>query len=284
MPNRSLCQFAEALRTLMACGDAASLDARWEAQHLDDEGWAGLAEVAASTDPAAAPLLAEVDRLLQQLREHLAAVAGSDAAGAHVRAFRQPMVERLQHAAAAAVVAHRFGTAGLAAVVGDEAAPLPRRYHALLLLAHLHASTTWPLFERYLTPEAHHAFVAVAIDAARYYPVARPGPRLLALFDAIRGDQHLRAFLGPRVLASLFVLADPVALPLYHELAVSGHTAPDPGRCEVTHALVMLRRLTGTVPPNSKFRDEPEVVRRCLDAAEAQYRRDRDVLQPVVVL
>jgi hypothetical protein len=46
----------------------------------------------------------------------------------------------------------------------------------------------------------------------------------------------------------------------------------------------MLRRLTGTVPPNSKFRDEPEVVRRCLDAAEAQYRRDRDVLQPVVVL
>jgi len=73
-------------------------------------------------------------------------------------------------------------------------------------------------------------------------------------------------------------------VPLYQQLAAAGHTAADPARCEVSHALVMLRRLTGEVPANSKFpEDEPTAVA-WLDRAEAQYEADRHVLRPVAVL
>jgi hypothetical protein len=283
MPT-SLHRVAETLRALLACGDAAAFDARWDAEGVEETAWSALAGVAASTDPAAAPLLAEVDALLLRLLDHLPGIAGRGPGGAHLWAFRQPALERLQHATAAATVAHRFGPAGLAAVVGDGAAPLARRYHALLLLAYLHVETSWSLFERYLVPGAHHAFVGVAAEAARYYPRARPAPRLIDLFDAVRADPHLRAFLAPRILASLFVLADPLALPFYRGLAVSGHTHADPHRCEVTHALVMLRRLTGTLSPGSKFGDDPAVIATRLEEAAAGYERERDVLHPVYVI
>lgn len=275
--------FAEGLRVLLDARTADEADRRWQRDRLEERGWEALAAVEGSTDPGVAPILDEADGLLLRLLDRLPMLANGQA-GAHLRTFRLPMLERLQHATAAALVAHRYGTAGLATVVTDRRAPTARRYHAFLLLARLHARTTWPLFRRYLVPEAHHAFLGVAAEAARYYPAARPARELVALFEAVRGDQHLRAFLSPRLLESLFVLADPVAVPLYDELAAAGHTARDPTRCEVTHALVMLRRLTGAVPINSKFPEgEPDTLVR-LDRAEAQYEANRHVLRPVAVL
>ena len=275
--------FAEALRALLDTHSAVQVDARWRHDRLEERGWDALAAVERSTDPGVVPILDETDGLLLRLLDRLPLLARG-VGGARLRTFRLPALERLQHATAAALVAHRYGTAGLATVATDLRAPTPRRYHALLLLARLHARATWPLFRRYLVPEAHHAFLGVAAEAARYYPSARPARSLVALFDAVRGDLQLRAFLGPRLLESLFVLADPVAVPLYQQLAAAGHTAADPARCEVSHALVMLRRLTGEVPANSKFpEDEPTAVA-WLDRAEAQYEADRHVLRPVAVL
>jgi hypothetical protein len=275
--------FAEALRALLDARSAEQADASWRRDRLEERGWEALAAVERSTDPGVAPILDETDGLLLRLLDRLPMLAhGSD--GARLRTFRLPALERLQHATAAALVAHRFGTAGLATVATDLRAPTGRRYHAFLLLARLHARATWPLFRRYLVPEAHHAFLGVAAEAARYYPGARPARALVELFDATRGDLHLRAFLGPRLLESLYVLADPVAVPLYHALAATGHTAADPGRCEVTHALVMLRRLTGAVPLNSKFSEDEPRAGSWLDRAEAVYEADRHVLRPVAVL
>jgi len=275
--------FAEALHALLEARSAAQADRCWQRDRLEDRGWEALAAVEGSTDPRVAPILDEADGLLLRLLDRLPMLARGDG-GARLATFRLPTLERLQHATAAALVAHRYGTAGLATVATDRRAPTARRYHAFLLLARLHARATWPLFRRYLVPEAHHAFLGVATEAARYYPTARPARDLVALFEGVRGDQHLRAFLGPRLFESLFVLADPVAVPLYHELAVAGHTAADPAHCEVTHALVMLRRLTGVVPINSKFpEDEPDAAGR-LDRAEARYEADRHVLRPVAVL
>ena len=275
--------FAEALRALLDARSADQADARWLRDRLEERGWEALAAVERSTDPGVAPILDEADGLLLRLLDRLPMLADG-AAGARLRIFRLPALERLQHATAAALVAHRYGTAGLATVATDLRAPTARRYHAFLLLARLHARATWPLFRRYLVPEAHHAFLGVAAEAARYYPSARPARTLVALFDAIRGDLHLRAFLGPRLLESLFVLADPVSVRLYHELAAAGHTAADPAQCEVTHALVMLRRMTGAVPINSKFPEGEPTAGFRLDRAEAQYEADRHVLRPVAVL
>jgi hypothetical protein len=279
----SLHRFAEALRALLDARTAEQADACWQRDRLDERGWDALAAVERSTDPGVAPILDETDGLLLRLLDRLPMLTGG-AGAARLRTFRLPALERLQHATAAALVAHRYGTAGLSTVATDPRAPTARRYHAYLLLARLHADATWPLFRRYLVPEAHHAFVGVATEAARYYPSARPAPDLVALFGAIRGDFHLRAFLAPRLLESLFVLADPAAVPLYHELAAAGHTAADPVRCEVTHALVMLRRLTGAVPVNSKFPDDEPETAAWLDRAEARYVADRHVLRPVAVL
>lgn len=282
--STSLHSFAEALRMLLDARSAAAADARWRRDRLEERGWEALAAVERSTDPGVSPILDETDGLLLRLLDRLPMLPGGGGDAARLRTFRLPSLERLQHATAAALVAHRYGTAGLSTVATDPRAPMARRYHAFLLLARLHAGATWPLFRRYLVPEAHHAFLGVAAEAARYYPSARPAPDLVALFDAIRGDLHLRAFLSPRLLESLFVLADPAAVPLYHELAAAGHTAADPVRCEVTHALVMLRRLTGAVPINSKFPEgEPDTAGR-LDRAESRYEADRHVLRPVAVL
>src|SRR5207244_3241025 len=79
-----------------------------------------------------------------------------------------------------------------------------RRYSAFLALAERHPEGAWPLFERYLvTPGAHHAFVAAAVEAARYYPGHTD--TLVRLFRRIRSDQLLRRFLGPKILESLYV-------------------------------------------------------------------------------
>src|SRR6266550_5777218 len=142
-------------------------------------------------------------------------------------------------------------------------APLGRRYFAFLALAERHPEGAWPLFERYLvTPGAHHAFVAAAVEAARYYP--GHADVLVRLFERIRGDQLLRRFLGSKILESLYVLGDQAALPLLEELLVTGHTDPDPDRCEVTRALVAVRKLTGRLAPSAKFPDaaDPAVDRK----------------------
>jgi hypothetical protein len=195
-----------------------------------------------------------------------------------------PELERWQHAAAAALVGARWGVAGLRTVIADTGAPLGRRYFAFLALAERHPKEAWPLFARYLqTPGAHHAFVAAAVEAARYYP--GQAADVIALFQRIRGDQMLRRFLAPKILASLYVLGDPAALPLYEELLVAGHTDRDVERCEVTRALVGVRKLTGKVAASSKFPDpeEPGVIR-ALDEAERIFDEGKDRLAPVVVI
>jgi hypothetical protein len=275
-------RFAESLRDLVSAPSAESVEACWHARALEDEGWRGLDAVAHSTDPAVVPVLEEVDHLLSLALDHLPAIA--DEGSGRVRGFRIPALERLQHATAAALVAHRFGTAGLATVVADVRSPLARRYRAFVLLARLHQPATWPLIRRYLHPEAHYAFLGTAVEAARFYPAEQPAGPLVELFHAIRGDRHLRAYLGPRLLASLFVLGDPVALPLYRELAIAGHTDPDPCCCEVTHALVMLRRLTGELGPSSKFAESGPAVAAWVDAAEARLATERFRLRPVALL
>ena len=139
-------------------------------------------------------------------------------------------------------------------------------------------------FRTYLrTPAAHHAFVAAAVEAARHYPGS--AVELVALFARIRGDQLLRRFLAPKILESLYVLGDPAALPLLEELLVAGHTDPDPDRCEVTRALVAVRKLTGRVAPSAKFPDPADsAVARSLDEAERRFEAERDQLLPVTVI
>src|SRR2546427_331686 len=141
-----------------------------------------------------------------------------------------------------------------------------------------------PAAERSLTTRgAHHAVVAAAVEAARYYP-GQAG-LLVELFQRIRGDEMLRRFLGPRILESLYVLCDPRSLPLFEQLLVTGHTDPDLERCEVTRALVAVRKLTGRLAPNSKFADAAEeVVQRTLDDAERRFEEGRDRIVPVNVI
>ncbi|MGH7608194.1 MAG: hypothetical protein ACREME_12735 [Gemmatimonadales bacterium] len=276
---RLLCGFAAGLEQLLGARDAAQLEARWEELELSQTGWEALAVARrAGTEPLESAL-AEVDRRLLTVLERCRAWLDP-----HIVTFRIPALERWQHAAAAALVGARWGVAGLRTVIADTRAPLARRYFAFLALAERHPPHTWALFARYLdTPGAHHAFVAAAVEAARYYP--GHAPNLIALFERIRGDQMLRRFLGHKILESLYVLEDPAALPLYEELLVAGHTDPDPDRCEVTRALVGVRKLTGRVASSSKFVDpeEPD-VRRALDEAERLFEEERDRLVPVVVI
>jgi hypothetical protein len=140
------------------------------------------------------------------------------------------------------------------------------------------------LFQRYLrTPAFHHAFIAAAVEAARWYP--EHVEDLLLLFDRIRGEQLRRRFLGPKILGSLFFLNDARSLPLFRELCVSGHTDADADLCEVTRALVAVRKCCGETVPNVKYADPgaPE-VQAALDLAEAMYEGERDRLSPVTVI
>src|SRR5712692_6593784 len=204
---RSLCGFTDALERLLASADALAFERAWREGDLDQVGWEALAlgrraTVAVGAGAALERALAQVDRRLLAVLERCRAFLDP-----HLVTFRVPELERWQHAAAAALVAARWGVAGLRTIVADTQAPLARRYFAFLALAERHPEGAWPLFERYLSsPGAHHAFVAAAVEAARFY-VGRADV-LERLFQRIRGDQLLRRFLGPKILESLYVLAD----------------------------------------------------------------------------
>lgn len=278
-PIQRLCGFITGLERLLAARDASEFEAVWDAMDLQRVAWGALAFARRANTEALEPALAELDRRLLAVLERCRAFLDP-----HLVTFRVPELERWQHAAAAALVGARWGVAGLRTVIGDARAPLARRYFAFLALAERHPEGAWPLFEAYLrTPGAHHAFVAVAVEAARYY--GGHARVLLELFERIRGDQMLRRFLGPKLLESLYVLGDPAALPLFEELLVAGHTDPDVDRCEVTRALVAVRKLTGRVAASSKFLDAGGAeVRRTLDDAERLFEEERDQLRPVTVI
>jgi hypothetical protein len=274
-----LCRFTAALERLLRARDAAELDTLWEELSLGQLGWEALALARRPNTEKLEPALAELDRRLLGVLERCRAFLDP-----HIVTFRIPELERWQHASAAALVGARWGVAGLRTVIADTQAPLGRRYFAFLALAERHPKEAWPLFARYLqTPGAHHAFVAAAVEATRYYP--GQAPHVIALFQRIRGDEMLRRFLAPKILESLYVLGDPAALPLYEELLVAGHTDRDLGRCEVTRALVGVRKLTGRVAASSKFPnpEEPGVIQ-ALDEAQRIFEEEKDQLQPVVVI
>lgn len=251
----------------------------WERAQLATLGWEALAFMRRPGTEALEPVLTRVDRLLLALLERSQALLD-----VHIATFRVPELERWQHAAAAALAGVRWGVAGLRTVIADLAAPVARRYFAFLTLAQRHPAGAWPLFEKYLvTPGAHHAFVAAAVEAARYYPGS--SPVLVALFERIRGDQMWRRFLGPKILESLYILGDPGSLALFEELLVAGHTDADVECCEVTRALVAVRKLTGRVAPSSKYADpDAPAVRHSLDDAERRFEAERDLLSPVTVI
>ena len=279
-------QFAEALRALLKARGPEEFDARWSVEHPEELGWDALPRAWRADTGAWERALDESDGLLLRLLDRLPGLADAETqAAVRVRTFRAPALERLQHATAAALVAQRFGVAGLRWVVADESAPLARRYFAFLAVAERHPASGWPLFARYLTTDAHHAFVGVATEAARFYPHAPAARRLVELFDAVRGDLHLRAFLSPRILQSLYVLADPATLPFFRALLVAGFTDADPLHCEVTRALVMVRRFTGRMEPNTKYSDlKAAGVGEALAAAERAFERRRGALHPVAVI
>jgi len=279
-------QFAEALRALLDAGNPEAFEATWVAERLDETGWEALLRAWRSDASRWERALDEVDGLLLRLLDRLPVLAApAEPTAVHVRTFREPQLERLQHATAAALVAQRYGVAGLRTVVADGEAPLARRYFAFLALAERHGPSEWPLFARYLTPGAHHAFVGAAAEAARFYPDTGAAGRLVELFDAIRGDLHLRSFLSPRILESLYVLADPATLPFFRSLLTAGYTHADPEYCEVTRALVMVLRFTGQLEPNSKYPDlDAPGVREAVSLAESVFQRRRAILSPVSVI
>lgn len=274
-----LCRFTAALEPLLSAADADAFETAWQRERLAEVGWAALAGARRTDTTALAPMLAALDRRL------LAVLERSHAWGdQHLITFRIPEMERWQHATAAALVGARWGVAGLRTVIEDTRAPFARRYFAFLALAERHPPEAWPLFEKYLrAPEAHHAFVAVAVEAARFYPGR--APILIELFERIRGDQLQRQFLAPRLLESLYVLGETIALPLFEELLVTGHTDPDPDHCEVTRALVAVRKLTGRLAPSAKFPNvELSEVSQVVDRAQRRFEEERDRLKPVTVI
>src|SRR5437660_772348 len=275
-----LCAFSAALEHLLGTRDASAFDAAWAALDLQQLGWEALALARGAKTETLEQIVAEIDRRLLAALERARAFLDH----AHVATFRVPELERWQHAAAAALVGARWGVAGLRTVIADTRAPLARRYFAFLALAERHPAGAWPLFAKYLrAPAAHHAFVAAAVEAARFYPGS--AGELVALFTRIRSDQMLRRFLGPKLLESLYVLGEPAALPLWEDLLVAGHTDRDPDRCEVTRALVAIRKLTGRVAANAKYPDDDAPhLGQTLDAAERRFDAERDLLLPVTVI
>src|SRR2546430_7058329 len=278
-PSRALYRFAGALDPPLAAPDAAACERAGDAAHPDRLAGEALALARRANSAALEPALHAVDRRLLAVLERCRSFLDP-----HLVTFRVPELERCQHAAAAALVGARWGVAGLRTVIADTGAPLGRRYFAFLALAERHPDGAWPLFERYLvTPGAHHAFVAAAVEAARFY--VGHAAVLERLFQRIRGDQLLRRFLGPKILESLYVLAEERTLPLFEGLVVSGHTHPDVERCDVTRALVAVRRLTGRVARSSKFADgDDPAVLPTLGDAERQFEQQRDRIVPVVVI
>lgn len=285
MPE-AIFRFAEGLRRLLEARSARELERHWSGSEIEETGWEALSRARRLDAAHWECVLDEVDGLLLCLLDRLPVLSGeSDPAAARVRTFREPALERLQHGTAAALVAQRYGVAGLRTVLADEEAPLARRYFAFLALAERHPPTEWGVFARYLTPDAHHAFVGAAAEAARFYPDHSPAPRLVELFQAVRADQHLRAFLSPRILESLYVLADRRTLPFFRHLLIAGHTHSDPERCEVTRALVMVRCFTGKLEPSTKYSNlGGQEVPQWLDEAQSLFEVNVEHLQPVLVI
>lgn len=286
MSSISLCHFAEALRHLLLSRTPATFARRWDSERIDNLGWRALARARRGQSPEWEAALDEVDGLLLRLLDRVPVLAsGSGAEPEQIRTFRLVELERMQHATAAALVGQRYGSAGLRTVVDDAVAPLGRRYFAFLVLAERHPRAAWPLFARYLTPHAHHAFVGAAAEAARFYRADDASLRLVSLFEAVRHDLQLRSFLSPRILESLFVLGYPDVLPFMRGLLTTGHTNAEPERCEVTRALVLVRRFTGRVEPSVKFvGTDDRTVAVALDRAERVYRRRGRTLVPVRVI
>ena len=279
-------QLAETLRLLVRAVTPEGFERVWSVWSVDAMAWRALGGLRGPGAGNFERALDEVDGLLLRLLDRLPVLAAStDSTSVRLRTFVIPALERLQHAAAATLVGHRYGVAGLRTVIADQEAPVARRYFAFLGLAELHPPAEWPLFARYLTPGAHHAFQGAAAEAARFYPAEAAAGRLVELFDAVRSDLLLRTFLSPRILESLYVLQDPTTLPFFRELLTAGFTDHDPERCEVTRALVMVRRFTGRIEPSTKYPDvDSEQAVRTIDEAEAAFERARAVLTPVVVI
>ena len=279
-------ELAEVLRLLLRTTTPGQFEHLWTSRTVDRVAWGALTRLRCRGAGNFERALDEVDGLLLRLLDRLPVLAaGPDSSSVRLRTFVIPALERLQHAAAAALVGHRYGVAGLRTVIADQDAPLARRYFAFLGLAELHPPAEWRVFARYLTPGAHHAFQGAAAEAARFYPEDSPAGRLMELFDAVRSDLHLRTFLSPRILESLYVLDDPATLPFFRHLLTAGFTDHDPERCEVTRALVMVRRFTGRSESNSKYPhpDSPSVVQ-AIGEAEAAFEGARSALTPVVVI
>jgi hypothetical protein len=279
-------RLADSLRRLLHVRSSEEFEQLWYSRSVDSRGWEALARARHRDAGNCERALDEVDGLLLRLLDRLPVLAASaEPAAVRIRTFRLPALERLQNASAATLVGHRYGVAGLRTVIADHDAPLARRYFAFLGLAELHPGAEWPVFSRYLTPGAHHAFQGAAAEAARFYPQDGPAGRLVELFDAVRTDLHLRAFLSPRILESLYVLQDARTLPFFRQLLTAGFTDPDPERCEVTRALVMVRKFSGTPEPNSKYRElDSASVAQAMEDAEAAFDRTREQLTPVVVI
>ena len=273
---------------MLEARNAADFGAVWDSHSAEAVGWQALGEARRESGGSAGRerVLDEVDGLLLRLLDRFPTLAAApDPAAVRARTFLMPTLERLQHATAAALVAGRYSVAGLRTVIADQEAPLARRYFAFLGLAELHPPHEWPVFARYLRPMAHHAFQGAAAEAARFYPGNEAARKLVELFDAVRTDLHLRAFLSPRILESLYVLAAPDTLPFFRDLLTAGFTDHDPELCEVTRALVMVRRLTGRLEANIKYADIGAAdVSASVDAAQAVFERVRAVLTPVTLI
>jgi len=275
-----VCRFTAAIERLLAAANGERFESAWEETGVQPLAWSALTAARQSANPALERALRELDARLLAALERSRVLPDP-----HITTFRVAELERWQHATAAVLVTARWGVAGLRTVIADTRAPLARRYFAFLTLAQRHPPEAWPLFEKYLnTPEAHHAFVAAAVDAAPHYGHAA-AVALVGLFERVSGDQMLRRFLAARILESLYLLNDAAAEPLYQDLVVAGHTDADPERCEVTRALVGLRRLTGRIAESAKYPDasRPE-VRDALDQAERVFADGRAVIQPVNVI
>jgi len=279
-------RFAEALRALLSTHSPDAFEDVWQSLQVSDVGWTALQRAWRRDQRYGETTLGEVDGLLLRLLDRVSVMTerGGETAQ-RVRTFRWSELERLQHAAAAALVAQRFGEAGLCTVLEDDAAPVARRYFSFFSLAERHPQTQWPLFATYLRADAHHAFVGVAAETARYYPTENAVEKLMSLFDTTRSDLFLRTFLSPRILESLFVLSNPVTLPFFRGLLTSGYTDSQPEYCEVTRALVMVRRFTGSIEPSVKYSDprNPDLAE-LLGRAEQAFEAWRETLHPVVVI
>ncbi len=122
---RCVCRLADALERLLVAPDPGTFERAWEASHVDQIAWEALALARRADGVALERALSQVDRRLLAVLQHCRAFLDP-----HLVTFRVPELERWQHAAAAALVAARWGVAGLRTVVADTGAPLARRYYA----------------------------------------------------------------------------------------------------------------------------------------------------------